>query len=406
MHKRWIEFCVVSAAITVAAMTAGAQQDEGPILRPKPKPAAKPAGATLLVLCDLACNWKLDGVAKGRIEAGGSAKASVVLGQHVISAATDDAFDKVESDVEIKAAGQTVQHLALQPVRDARLKAEQEARDRADQEARDNAAQEERDKAAQRARDQAAQKARSAILPQLVPNVGDKIPGTQWAFLSFGMSEFGSLWGSSSLDSVPEEFGINARYLSWSINLQAAKNSPGTAEASCQYFNSAGNAISAEMKSQVSLKVKDKGIYSFQQGAGFTDGYWLASGTYQIRCEIGGSPFLREAFVVGLDPLFPLVSHKGKNLALMALMGGNSERFYYGTLRVSRNGVEFKDGQGRANFQAACSEFTTTTGKESWGYTGSFYIKITHAGKSETLLAATQEEATRALQAIQAACGK
>jgi hypothetical protein len=46
---------VVSAVIAVTAMTAEAQQDEGPILLPR-KPVVKPASATLPVLCDLACD--------------------------------------------------------------------------------------------------------------------------------------------------------------------------------------------------------------------------------------------------------------------------------------------------------------------------------------------------------------
>ena len=137
-----------------------AQQDDGPILRPH-KPVAKPpvATATLLVLCDLACNWKLDGKAQGVIAGGDSAKAKVELGEHLITAATEDGLDKTEIDFEIKAAVQTIRRIALQPVRDARLKAEQEAREKAareqwekerlaaEQEARDRAARESTEKA-------------------------------------------------------------------------------------------------------------------------------------------------------------------------------------------------------------------------------------------------------------------
>jgi hypothetical protein len=131
----------------VSAAHGIAQQDEGPILRPK-KPPAKPADATLLVMCDLACNWRLDGEAKGHIEAGRSAKAKVELGQHIVLAVTEDGADKAENDVEIKTAGQAIARFELQPVRDARLKIEQDARNKADQEARDKAAKEQREKAA------------------------------------------------------------------------------------------------------------------------------------------------------------------------------------------------------------------------------------------------------------------
>jgi hypothetical protein len=112
------------AVVVVPGM---AQQEEGPILRPKPKPAA----ATLLVICDLACNWKLDGEARGRIDAGGSAKVKVEFGQHLVVAATEDGLDKAEEELNIKAAGLTLARLALVPVREARLKAELDARAKA-----------------------------------------------------------------------------------------------------------------------------------------------------------------------------------------------------------------------------------------------------------------------------------
>jgi hypothetical protein len=124
--------------MAVATVQGIAQQDEGPILRPK-KPPARPASATLLVMCDLACDWKLDGEAKGRIEAGGSAKVKVELGQHMVVAATEDGADQFKQLSEVKVNGQTLVNIELQPVRDARLKAEQQARDRVAQEARDKA---------------------------------------------------------------------------------------------------------------------------------------------------------------------------------------------------------------------------------------------------------------------------
>ena len=123
----------LAAMITVFALGLGltvAQQEEGPILRPK-KPAEKPAGATLLVMCDLACNWKLDGEAKGHIDAGGMAKVKVVPGQHVVVGATEDGLDQVHKICEAKASSQAVVSIELKPVRDARLKSEQEALERA-----------------------------------------------------------------------------------------------------------------------------------------------------------------------------------------------------------------------------------------------------------------------------------
>jgi len=101
-----------------------AQQSEVPILKPRAKPVT---AATLLVMCDLACNWKLDGETKGHIDAGGSAKAKIELGQHALVAATDDGLDKVEKDIEIKTAGQTIFRVELQPVRNDRVQGQQNA---------------------------------------------------------------------------------------------------------------------------------------------------------------------------------------------------------------------------------------------------------------------------------------
>ena len=134
---RWILALVIGAAVLPAL----SQQDEGPILRPR-KPLAKPAGATLLVTCDLACNWKLDGEAKGQIYAGGSAKAKVEPGQHVVVAVTEDGADQVKQLTKVEEKGQTAVSLDLSPIRDARLKAEREATDKAAQEARDKATRE------------------------------------------------------------------------------------------------------------------------------------------------------------------------------------------------------------------------------------------------------------------------
>jgi hypothetical protein len=117
----------IKLMIAVFALGQGlvvAQQNEVPILKPKAKLVT---AATLLVMCDLACNWKLDGETKGRIDAGGSAKAKVELGQHALLAVTDDGLDKVEKDIEIKIAGQTIFRVELQPVRNDRIQAQEDA---------------------------------------------------------------------------------------------------------------------------------------------------------------------------------------------------------------------------------------------------------------------------------------
>ncbi len=125
MRVRTIAAGALTLCMTFAAVPGRAQQDDGPILLPR-RQEAKPAGATLLVLCDLACNWKLDGEAKGRIDAGSSAKAKVELGRHLVVAVTEDGLDQVKQLSEVKTPGQTIVSLALESVRDARLKAVQE----------------------------------------------------------------------------------------------------------------------------------------------------------------------------------------------------------------------------------------------------------------------------------------
>jgi hypothetical protein len=104
-----------------------AAQDQGPILTPKPKPQTS-ASPTLLVLCDLTCDWKLDGVAQGRIDGGASAKVKVELGQHlVVVVSASNSRDGIERMVEVKGVGQTLVNLKLEPVRNARMQAEQNA---------------------------------------------------------------------------------------------------------------------------------------------------------------------------------------------------------------------------------------------------------------------------------------
>jgi hypothetical protein len=105
-----------------------AQNDDGPVLKPKKAPVRQPgvANVTLLVMCDLTCDWRLDGEPKGRIPAGESAKAKVDIGEHIIDAATEDGSDHVQILKEIKDSGQRIIKVELKTVREARLKSEQE----------------------------------------------------------------------------------------------------------------------------------------------------------------------------------------------------------------------------------------------------------------------------------------
>jgi len=129
MNKRILVGWALAVALAITALSALAQQDEGPILRPK-SASVKTVDATLMVICDLSCNWKLDGEAKGSIEAGGSAKTKVEPGQHLVVAMTVDGMDQVQQSAKVEARGQSTVSIDLQPVREARRKAEQNAREK------------------------------------------------------------------------------------------------------------------------------------------------------------------------------------------------------------------------------------------------------------------------------------
>jgi hypothetical protein len=112
-------------AVLIVSVEAGlAYQDDGPILKPKRSPAPA-AGATLLVICDLTCNWKLDGDDMEGLAAGTTKKVAVSIGQHLLNAYTQDGLDKIENQIEIKGRGQVIVRLELQAARVARLKAEE-----------------------------------------------------------------------------------------------------------------------------------------------------------------------------------------------------------------------------------------------------------------------------------------
>jgi hypothetical protein len=105
-----------AAILAGAAVQLMAQGGGPPIIQPHPKVPP----AILLVLCDLGCTWRLDGVPQGHIDADGSAKAKVELGEHLVLATTDDGQDQVKEKINIKASGQTILDIALKPIRDAR----------------------------------------------------------------------------------------------------------------------------------------------------------------------------------------------------------------------------------------------------------------------------------------------
>jgi len=176
MKDKAIGCWVVAVMMAAPAAQLIGQQDEGPILHPK-----KTAPATLLVMCDLACNWKLDGDAKGSIEVGGSAKAKVEFGQHVVVVATEDGLDHAQQIMRVQGKGQTVVAIELKPVRYARLRTEQEAQEQAarEQKAKERAAQEQATRAEQEMNRQARERAAQEQLDRLIWI--DPATGLMWA---------------------------------------------------------------------------------------------------------------------------------------------------------------------------------------------------------------------------------
>lgn len=140
MRRKRIGWAIMAVLALGAAASALGQQDEAPL----PKLKTKSASGTILVVCDLACNWTLDGKAMGSLAGGENKIAPVSLGRHAVGAVADGSPDKVRLEVTVRSAAQTAVQLELQPVRDARLKAEQEAA-AARQQAQEAAAQKQRE---------------------------------------------------------------------------------------------------------------------------------------------------------------------------------------------------------------------------------------------------------------------
>jgi TonB family protein len=89
--------------------------------RPAPKPASHAADNVLVVFCDLPCNWSLDDDDKGKIDAQGTVKVRVPLGEHLVTAATEDGKDELRNEVDIAAGAPIQVQFHLLKARIARL---------------------------------------------------------------------------------------------------------------------------------------------------------------------------------------------------------------------------------------------------------------------------------------------
>ena len=126
--------CLVLAGVLIA----GAQllPEVTPESKPQPKPQPKPS-ASLLITTDLDCNWKLDGVAQGRLKTGDAKTVRLLAGKHLVQAASIDGQDKWQTFVTVGQSAQEAIQISLLNVRQARQeKGQQEAAERRCEEGR------------------------------------------------------------------------------------------------------------------------------------------------------------------------------------------------------------------------------------------------------------------------------
>jgi hypothetical protein len=76
-------------------------------------PARAQAGPTLLVTVDLDCDWKLDGVAQGRLTADDAKIVKLSTGQHLVQAKSTDGKDTWKTIVTLDQDGQKILQITL-----------------------------------------------------------------------------------------------------------------------------------------------------------------------------------------------------------------------------------------------------------------------------------------------------
>jgi hypothetical protein len=124
MRNVSVRAAILALLITPVAVLA---QDEA---KPKPKPKTAPANsvqrpssahASLVVFCDLACGWTVDGEHRRTLVAGGAAHVTLELGQHFLTADTLDNKDHYEQDFILQSTEQSLIKIKLGPIRNERL---------------------------------------------------------------------------------------------------------------------------------------------------------------------------------------------------------------------------------------------------------------------------------------------
>jgi hypothetical protein len=83
------------------------------------------AKATLLVITDMDCDWKFDGVSQGRLKADDAKTVSVSPGKHLVQAISVDGKDNWRTIIGISGEGQEIVEIKLKDLQRQRLQNEQ-----------------------------------------------------------------------------------------------------------------------------------------------------------------------------------------------------------------------------------------------------------------------------------------
>jgi preprotein translocase subunit SecG len=109
---------VFLAVISVIIVLSRASQTPAESSQQQQKPPSLP---TLLVSCDLSCDWTLDGNQQGHIEENQTTVISLPLGRHLIVANSTDGIAHSEKTVDVRSVAPTTLNFTLAPIRSARL---------------------------------------------------------------------------------------------------------------------------------------------------------------------------------------------------------------------------------------------------------------------------------------------
>ena len=129
MRKISLILMLLNAAVLLGVHSLLGQANDGPVLLPHkqtaPKPPSKPASSTLLVSCDMACKWSLDGKSQPELALAGIGTVVVDRAPHLLVVTSTDEMDVVRKLVDVTGP-RTVVMIELLTVREKRIHGQQE----------------------------------------------------------------------------------------------------------------------------------------------------------------------------------------------------------------------------------------------------------------------------------------